>query len=124
MRLVHGSMVLKTVPAHKTHQSLQIFDLHYCAAPKSVQRIIYKSSVTDIRSDDAMAVVRGDAGIAERAHRGPAGNGAVSIVCSKRRREDFRIGHFHLAKKTLRPIAAMEQYALVRVIPVVVVPID
>ena len=36
MRLVHSCMVLKSLTAHLTHQSLQILDFHHRAAAESV----------------------------------------------------------------------------------------
>jgi hypothetical protein len=36
MRLIHSCMVLKTLTAHITHQSLEVLDLHHRAAAESV----------------------------------------------------------------------------------------
>ena len=124
MRLIHRRVMLKTLAANIAHQSLQILDFHHRPAAESIQRIIHKLPVAHIAANDSMAVIRGDSRIAKGTLRSPPGYGSVGILRAQSGGKYFRVGHLHLTKKAFCPIAAMEHHALIRVIAVVVIPID
>src|ERR1700761_8857293 len=124
MRLIHRRMMLESLPANISHQALEVPDFHHRTAAKSIQRIIHKLPVTDITANHSMTVIRGNSGIAEGTLGSPAGHSSIGVLGAKRGRQYLRVCHLHLAEKAFCPIAAMKHHTLIRVVAVVIVPID
>lgn len=54
---IHHHMVFKTISAYILHQALQVTDLRNGPVAKGVQRIVGKLAFTNIRFDDALAII-------------------------------------------------------------------
>ena len=112
---IHGRVMLESVQANELHQLLQLGNLDDCSCAKSVERIVRKLSVAQVHANLARGIVRADPAIAHR----PGGRAALQrtygILFAQHRAKDRCRADTNVGKKILRPVAAMEEDALVRI---------
>jgi len=124
MRSVHRRMMLETTAADEAHQSLQIRHFDDGAIAESLDRIVRELAFADVGGDAAVAIVGGDATERDRPAGCAAGKRAPGVLLTERGAEDRRRADLDVRQKRLRPVPAVEEHALVRVVAVVVVPVD
>src|ERR1700730_8678868 len=106
------------------HELLETGNFDYGSTAERIQRIIDEFTIADIGTDYTIAVIGGNSGITKGTSRSTAGDCAIGVFCSQRSRQNFGICHLDVREKTLGPVTTVKQDTLVRVIAVVVVPID
>ena len=102
---------------------LQLGDTGHGPVAEGVQLVVRQLALADIGADAALRVGGGHAAIGERPGGRAAFQRAIGVLHAERAAENRRVGDLDVGQKTLRPVAAVEQDALVVVVRVVVVPV-
>jgi len=124
-RKIRGYMMLEAVLADITQQFLHLWNLNHACPAEGMQRIVGKRTLTDIARDLPGKVVGGEASEAHCSSLYCSIQCAVRILFANGSGDDLLEVHFHaLIEEVFRQIRAVKAHRLVRVVPVVVVPIQ
>ena len=124
MRGIHGRVMLESVAADEPHQFLQLGNVHDGTGAECRKRIVGETSLSDVRPDAAVVIVGRNTPESDRPLRRTTGEGAIRVLLAERRAQDRSRGDGDIRQERLCPVAAVEEDALVRVVAVIVVPID
>jgi hypothetical protein len=104
--------MLEPFAADVLHELLEAWNAGDGAVPEGVERIIGQFAFADIGADASVGVGGGDATVGQQAGRSAAVEGAVGVFDAERAAEDRGVRDLDVRKKTLGPVAAMEEHAL------------
>src|SRR4030088_3414895 len=77
MRSTHGRMMFESVSTNVMQKPLQIVNAHDGPAPKCIQRIIHKRTISHVSADYATTIVCRDPRVTEWSGRSPTGHCTV-----------------------------------------------
>src|ERR1700722_3851481 len=116
--------MLESVHADVAQKLLHLLNLNHSSAAKSVERIVSKSSFTDIASHLSGGIVRGEAREAHLFRLDQTNTGSECVLLANRASDDFLEIHFHRAEEMFRQVRAVEADRLIRVRPIIIVPVE
>src|SRR5215469_15077894 len=108
MRSIHRCVVFKTFFANNLQELLQSRHLDDRTTTKRIEGVVNKLAISNIRANNAVAIVRRNSRITERTGWGTSGDRSVSIFRSECRCEDLGIRHLNLSKEAFGPVAAVK----------------
>ena len=123
VRLGHDDVMFETVFADVAHEFLQLRNFRDGAVAKSVELVIGEFAFADVSADFAVGIGGGNATKGQRPGGRAAIQRAVGVFDAENAAENRRVGDLDVGQKRFRPVAAMEQHALVVVVRIIVVPI-
>src|SRR5260221_11287557 len=85
----HRCVMFKAILTDKLQQILQFANLYQHATAEGVERVVYKITVSHVRSDAAGADIGRNPGISKRDCRSSSGYGAIGMFGSKGCAEDL-----------------------------------
>src|SRR4051794_26078463 len=103
---------------------LQAWNFHHAGPAKCIERVHSERAVAYISANLSSQVVRRKTRVAHRSRFYATDACAVCIFLTDRARDYLLEVHFHISKKVLRQIAAMEADCFVRIVSVVIVPVE
>src|SRR5262245_13084088 len=117
-------MMFEAAFAYEVQQALQVRDLHHTGSAEGLQGIVGEAALTQIATDDSLAIVSGKARVAHRSGLDPTNAGSKRVLLAYGRRDDLLKIHLHFGEEVLGQVAAVEAHGLVGIVSVVVVPIQ
>src|SRR6185437_9494349 len=124
MTPIHGCMVFESIAADASHELLQAGHPHDSPGSKGIERIVSKLSLSDIGSDHACSVIRADSAECDGPGRRAPLERADSILFTENGPKNGCRSNPNVRKEVFRPVAAMEEHAPIRIIAIVIIPID
>src|ERR1700722_6524863 len=121
---IRSHMMLETILANVAQQLLQAGNLHNAHATKCVQRIVGERAFADVTADHARRIVSREAGKAHRSGFYAADDGAECVLFADSACDDLLKIHADVLKKMLRQVAAMEADGFIRIVAVIIVPVE
>src|ERR1051326_518679 len=116
--------MLETLLANIAQQFLKLGDAHNARAAEGLQRIIGNLAFADITANDPFAVARRETRETHRTRLHQPDAGPVGILLAHRAGDDLLKIHLHAAEEMLGKVAAVEADSLVRILAVIIVPIE
>src|SRR6266702_1479082 len=124
MAAVHRCMMLEAILTNNVHQRRKSRYSNHCARSKGIQWIIGKFSLAYISSNLTVEIVGADSAEGQRPLACATLHRAKCVLLSESRSKDMSGGDPHLRQKVFCPVAAMKQNAFLRIVTVVVIPVD
>src|SRR5712692_2172176 len=121
---IRGNVMLESVLADVTQEFLQVGNANHAGAPESLERIVSEFPFSDVTTDFPLPIIRRKTYKAHRAGFHLADTGSKGIFLADRAGDDLLKIHANVFEEVLRQIAAVKANRLVRVIGVVVIPIQ
>ena len=103
---------------------MQFGDSNDARATKGFKGIFGESAFADVAGDFAFAVIGGKPGEAHRAAFHASHDGAEGILFANGSSDDLLEVHAEVLEKMFRQVAAVEAHGFVRIVGIVVVPIQ
>src|SRR5690242_4948404 len=103
---------------------LQLRDMHNASTAEGFERIVGKISFADIAANSSFTIVGRDADKTHRTGLDSAHAGAKSVFLADGTGDDLLKIHADILEEMLGKIAAMETNGLVRIVRVIVIPVE
>src|SRR5258708_8062082 len=116
--------MLETVVTDVAQQFLQSWDFHDARTAERFERIIGEETVAGVATDFSMHIVRGKPRKAHGASLYAPHAGAKGVFFPYRARDDLLKMHLYFVEEMFGQVAAVETHGLVRIVSVVVVPVE
>ena len=121
---IYGSVVLKAGLTDILHERLQVRDFHNAVAAKSFEFVVCEFALAGINTYDTGWVIGGGSAKSGFIRSNPADYCTICIFFTNRTSDDFLVIHLCALEKRFWQIAAMEKYTFIRIIAIIVVPIQ